>query len=607
MPYLLPNSAPQWQKNIEDKILPHQEVTRQFIIDHPQCGIFLTMGGGKTLATLSAHSYLQPAGHTLIISPLNIAKNTWTQEIEDWGFPVRAVSLAVRESKRIDKETGKPKMVKLSKRERHARLEAVLTDPPTMYIASASNLVDIVEYFATAGGTLTHPQYNRWPFANVVIDESQMFKDPSIKLSQAMFAVRPYISRIQLMTGTPRPEELGNLFGQMLLIDGGQRLGASEDAFRAKYFYAGNMVNGQITKWIPKKGAADEIYNLIGDITISPYNTALDTLPAMHIHNHTVELSESLQKDYKVFARDAVLSFATELRAAGVDKDARGRNLFMPATGTTDADNDPGDTNRTLRTTQHTDLQRDYVPVPHTQHAELQSVLDTISKHSSHAAHTRPNTASGIGDLTTAGVMYITAKNAAALRMKLLQFATGALYVEEFGLDDTRPDIETMADGRGYLPIHSAKLQKTLEILHPIDTAKNPVLICYRFVSDKDRLEKRLAQAGYTVEVFDGSPEMVTRWNNRDIPVMLLQPASAAHGLNLQHGGSTMIWYALPDSSEKYQQANARLHRIGQTEEVDIHRIIVKNTVDANLPTLLENKAKGEQELLDAVRKDVLD
>jgi SNF2 family DNA or RNA helicase len=589
--YTLPDNAPEWMVNIENHLLPHQRIARQFIIDNPQCGLFLTMGGGKTLSTLSAQSIIRPPGHTLIIAPLNIAKNTWTQEIEDWGFPVRTMSLSVRESKRNDPKTNKPKMVKLSKEERHARLQNVLTDPPTFYIASASNLVDMVEYFATDGGRLTHPQYSRWPFPNVIIDESQMFKDPTIRLSKAMLAVRPFISRIQLMTGTPRSEELGNLFGQMLLIDQGQRLGVSMDAFRQKYFFAANTINGKVTKWVPRKGAEDEIYSLISDITISPYNTALDTLPPMEIHDELVELNPSQQEDYTKLAKDSVLSFANELHLAGIDTDDMGQKLFI-------ADDAP-----------------EYVPLPQTQNTELQNIFDHISAQSSQAAHTQPSAPSQLhsdtaGTLTNAAVTYITAKNQAALRMKLLQFASGAIYLEDTPATSSNNtaanDTAKLSDGRYYMELHSEKIQQTLRILHPIDTDKHPVLICYRFVFDQDRLRKHLTKAGYEVETFDGSPEMVKRWNNRQIPVMLLQPASAAHGLNLQHGGSTMIWYALPDSSEKYQQANARLHRIGQTEQVDIYRIITKGTVDENLPDVLLNKAKGEKKLLDAVRRDVL-
>ena len=86
---------------------------------------------------------------------------------------------------------------------------------------------------------------------------------------------------------------------------------------------------------------------------------------------------------------------------------------------------------------------------------------------------------------------------------------------------------------------------------------------------------------------------------------MLLQPASAAHGLNLQDGGHRMIWFALPDSSEKYQQANARLHRLGQKYPVDIVQLTVKGTVDARLPAILQRKHDEENALLDAVRHDV--
>src|SRR5262249_19747833 len=125
--------------------------------------------------------------------------------------------------------------------------------------------------------------------------------------------------------------------------------------------------------------------------------------------------------------------------------------------------------------------------------------------------------------------------------------------------------------------------------------------IAYHFRSDLEQLLARFKKAGVDAQAFDGSRDMVRRWNARQIPVMLLHPASAGHGLNLQDGGSTMIWYTLPFSLEHYMQTNGRLHRPGQTRPVIIHRLIAKGTQDERMPGMLADKQRVQDDLLDAV------
>ncbi len=94
-------------------------------------------------------------------------------------------------------------------------------------------------------------------------------------------------------------------------------------------------------------------------------------------------------------------------------------------------------------------------------------------------------------------------------------------------------------------------------------------------------------------------------WNIGDIPVAIIHPASAGHGLNLQTGGSTLIWFGLTWSLELYQQTNARLHRQGQTDTVIIHHIIAKGTIDENVMKALRQKEKTQNALIDAVKANL--
>lgn len=173
----------------------------------------------------------------------------------------------------------------------------------------------------------------------------------------------------------------------------------------------------------------------------------------------------------------------------------------------------------------------------------------------------------------------ITASNAAAVTNKLLQLAQGCVYDEA---------------GNWHV-IHDAKL----EALEDIVEAANgkPVLVYYAFKSDLGRLKCCFPDA---VEL--KSDEDVDRWNEGEIPMLLAHPDSAGHGLNLQSGGSIMVWFGLTWSLEKYQQANARLYRQGQKEAVVIHHIIAQGTVDERIMRVLAGKASLQDELMEAVK-----
>lgn len=158
----------------------------------------------------------------------------------------------------------------------------------------------------------------------------------------------------------------------------------------------------------------------------------------------------------------------------------------------------------------------------------------------------------------TQSVESIVAANQAVLTSKLMQFASGTLYTAD-------PD-DPATKGR-YEVIHEKKIEMTEYLVR--NNGREPVLIAYHFKSDKEQLLTRLRKAAIDAQAFDGSRDMVRRWNAQQIPVMLLHPAAAGHGLNLQHGGSTLIWYTLPFSLEHYLQTNGRLLPHGPDEAGD--------------------------------------
>ena len=181
----------------------------------------------------------------------------------------------------------------------------------------------------------------------------------------------------------------------------------------------------------------------------------------------------------------------------------------------------------------------------------------------------------------------ITAANAAALCNKLSQLSNGAVYTD---------------DGRTKV-FHSRKLDALEDMIEAANG--NPVMVVYWFKSDLSRIEERLGEKGIAVERLDDS-DSIDRWNRGEIPVLLLSPASAAHGLNLQGGGSHIIWFGLTWSLELYQQTNGRLWRQGQkAKTVVINHIITKNTIDERILAVLKNKDATQEELIAAVKAEV--
>lgn len=177
----------------------------------------------------------------------------------------------------------------------------------------------------------------------------------------------------------------------------------------------------------------------------------------------------------------------------------------------------------------------------------------------------------------------ITAANAAVLTNKLLQLANGAIYSED----------------KEVVRIHDEKLDRLEEI---IDIANGkPVLVFYNFKHDYDRISKMLTKNKIKHQTLNTSDD-IKKWNNGEIQVALLHPASAGHGLNLQYGGNIIVWFGLTWSLELYQQANARLHRQGQKETVIIHHLIAKGTVDEDVMNALANKEVNQNMLLEAVK-----
>ena len=176
----------------------------------------------------------------------------------------------------------------------------------------------------------------------------------------------------------------------------------------------------------------------------------------------------------------------------------------------------------------------------------------------------------------------VTAANAGVLSGKLAQMANGAVYT----------------DGRTTLHIHDRKLDALEDIVESMNG--KPLLVAYWFRHDAERIEKRVPCVRLDT---DGA---IARWNRGEIPVALIHPASAGHGLNLQSGGSTLVWFGITWSLEFYQQTVARLYRQGQSAKtVVVQHIIAKGTIDERILRALKRKDKTQTALIEAVKAEV--
>ncbi len=267
---------------------PHQEAGIKWITDHSACALFWGMGTGKTVTTLTAvdqllHEYLED-GPVLVIAPKRVAENTWTKECAKWGH-LRHLQV----ERIMGTATDRKKAVQ----------GAVSENPVDIYVINRENVQWLVDF---CGQT-----YHRWPFRIVVIDELSSFKNQQSKRWKALRTVRGRINRIIGLTGTPRPNGIEDLWPQLYLLDGGERLGKTIGAFRASYLKPDRMNGFVIYSYKPLPGAEEQVYDKIKDICMSIRKSDVLTLPGQVYENIELSPDPKLLKQYKQFEKEKVL------------------------------------------------------------------------------------------------------------------------------------------------------------------------------------------------------------------------------------------------------------------------------------------------------------
>jgi SNF2 family DNA or RNA helicase len=263
---------------------PYQEYATKRILEQEAVGLFLDLGLGKTVATLTAIDQLLydffEVSKVLVIAPLRVAQKTWPDEVKKWDH-LRHL--------RISKVLG-------SEKQRMAALQA----QADIWIINRENVEWLVDLYG-----------KDWPFDMVVIDELSSFKSPKARRFRALRKVRPMIKRIVGLTGTPAPNGLIDLWPQIYLLDQGKRLGKTVTGYRSRYFEPGKRNRTVIFTWDPKPGAEEAIYKQLEDLCVSM--SADDWLHMPERIDRVIEaqLSEEAQVKYDQLERDMLLPFTT--------------------------------------------------------------------------------------------------------------------------------------------------------------------------------------------------------------------------------------------------------------------------------------------------------
>jgi len=259
---------------------PYQTYCINRIESDPALGLFLDMGLGKTVIALTAVKNLKydrfEINKTLVIAPKKVAEATWSKEAAKWDHlkNLRVIPVLGSETKRIK----------------------ALNTPGDIWVINRENVSWLVEYYR-----------NAWPFDMVIIDESSSFKSHQAKRFKSLKWIRPHIKRIVELTGTPAPNGLIDLWAQVYLLDGGQRLGKTIGGFRERFFEPDKRNAQQIFTYTPKLGADEAIHRLIGDICVSMKADDYLTLPELIVNDIPVVLDEKAKKLYEKLEREMLL------------------------------------------------------------------------------------------------------------------------------------------------------------------------------------------------------------------------------------------------------------------------------------------------------------
>lgn len=444
-------------------LLPAQRLLTQHQLSNQLSAGFVGMGLGKTAASLWSLSgliYLGEARCVLIVAPRRVAVLTWPNEVERWSFASGVNTYSLRA------KTG---------------WQALAQRKPGLYLINYESLHKLSEWCLQA---------KAWPFSHVVFDESTKAKNhDGVRMNNFLPLLAKHKGPRWILTGTPSPETLFDLWGQIRLLDHGKALGASFPAFKHRYFKPTDYLE---RVWVPKKGTRQKLEALIAPYTCTLRREDYLDAPPQSVEDYEVALPPKAMAHYREMEKDMLL----QLR-----------------------------------------------------------------------------------DRTIEGV------NAAVVVNKLLQITGGAIYDEE----------------RTAHHLHRAKLDALDQIAakHPGE----PLLVACNYVHEQDRIAASFEGAVLWRDAKSDKAQrlLAEQWNEGRIPMIVADPRSIGHGLNLQHGGRIVVWFSPTWSRECYDQMNARVCRTGQAHPSKVIRLVVPDTVDEGVLEALREKGDNQTALMKAL------
>lgn len=449
---------------------PHDYQLRavKFMVKQAAGGLLLDPGLGKTVCTLSAFKILKAkrlVTKMLVIAPLRPALSTWPAEVRKWAEFSHLTLRVLHGTEKGDD----------------------LFDPGVdIHVVNPEGLPWLTRAVSKVSG---------WPWEVLVVDESTRFKNTRSQRFKLLKPMLPKFRRRYILTGSPAPNGLLDLFGQVFILDGGSSLGQFITQYRLAYFRQTGYMGYD---WTPQPGAAERIYERIQPLVLRMAGEDYLELPPLVDRTIEVELPTKAMGTYRQM--ETLMIAALE----------------------------------------------DGAPV--------------------------------------------LAANAAAATNKCRQIANGGIY-HDGGVEWTH--------------LHEAKADAVEELVEEL--SGKPALVAYEYQHDLERLQKKFPGAPY---IGGGVPakrfrEIEAAWNRGDIPVLLAQPVSVAHGLNLQGTGAAVIWHSIPWDLEVYEQFIRRVWRQGQKERVFNYHVVAKGTVDEAVMKSLGGKNRTQRALLSALKEYV--
>lgn len=439
--------------------LPHdyQKEAIRFIITHSCAGILLDPGLGKTSICYGAYKVLRSRSlvrRVLVVSPLRPATSVWPGEQDKWD-DFRGIKVSVLHGPKKELDFGR------------ADIEVINPEGLPWLLHKAA-------------------LKKEWPWDMLIVDESTRFKHPSTLRFKLLKTVLSRFARRYIMTGSPAPNGLLDLFGQIYILDLGNALGRYITHYRRKYFDQSGFGG---YSWSPKEKAASQIEEQIRPLVIRMAGEDYLKLPPLIYNTVKVELPPKAMMTYR----------------------------------------------------------------------EMETILMTQVKNEE-----------------------IIASSSAVATLKCRQIANGGIFNENHeGID-----------------IHTAKSDAVGELVEEL--AGKPALIAYEFAHDLRRLQAIFPEAPHLGGGVSSRQQrsIEDRWNAGVLPVLLAQPQSVAHGLNLQGVGAAVIWHSLTWNLEDYEQLIRRVWRQGQKDRVVVHHVVAKDTVDEVVLKTVMKKDKTQRDLL---------